>query len=151
MTDMKGRRLARLEADRQANMKAWQEEMGARRDKKLTPAEIEPEREVKMMACQEMEACLEKKELISLDRKPEAAERGVPVVVATIMLVGEQRKRCRDRKLATEQRCEVKELTQNRGGYQKGLAVAHRETNQRMKVARKTQADQKVSCCLTVA
>jgi hypothetical protein len=48
------------------------------------------------MACQEMEAHQEEDEPSSVDRKPEVAEREVPVEDAEVMLVGEPKKRHRD-------------------------------------------------------
>jgi hypothetical protein len=66
-------------------------------------AESKPETEIKTMACQEMEARQEEKPT-SPDRKPEVAQEDeVPTEDATVMLVGElKKKRHRDRKLAAE-------------------------------------------------
>jgi hypothetical protein len=60
--------LAKLEADREANMKAWREEMTAIRERMVASheemvAETKTEMEIKTMACQEMEAHQEKESL----------------------------------------------------------------------------------------
>ncbi|PNF29179.1 hypothetical protein B7P43_G11858 [Cryptotermes secundus] len=50
-------------------------------------AETKLERDLETMACREMtEACLEEEELTSVDKKPEAAEREVPIKDAEVML-----------------------------------------------------------------
>jgi hypothetical protein len=101
--------LGRLEADRQANMKAWKEEIAAMRNKRMNAnykemvAELEPKNDKETLACRETtEACPEEKQSTSLDRKPEASEqREVPAEDATIMPVGELRKLRKDRKVPT--------------------------------------------------
>jgi hypothetical protein len=122
--------------------------------RKDTAAIIKPETKVKTMACQEMEAHQEEEEPTSADRKPEAADqREAPVDDAEVMPVGEpKKKRRRDRKLAAENRRQKpKTLTRENCGPQKRLAVAHRGTTCRAKVAQKTPIHWKMSRRATVA
>jgi hypothetical protein len=107
------------------------------------------------LACQEMEARQEEKKPTSPDRKPEAAQKAeVPAENATVMPVGEpKKKRRRDRKLAAERRRQKpKDLTRENYETQKKLAVARRGTTRREKVTRHTKVtDRKVSRRATVA
>jgi hypothetical protein len=105
------------------------------------------------MACQELEARPEEGEPTKVDRKPEAAEeRQVPDENAEVIPVGEPRKKRRtDRKLAAERRRQMKEQTQDNDGCRRRLAVARTGTSNHAKVARKTQADQKMPRRATVA
>jgi FtsZ-binding cell division protein ZapB len=105
--------LARLEADMQANMEAWREELAARREMmdadtkawqekiaamrnkrmdashKEMVAESKPKMDVKTISCQEMEARPEERKPTSVDTKPEVAQKEeVPVQDATVMPVG---------------------------------------------------------------
>jgi hypothetical protein len=107
--------LAKLEDDRQADWKAWREEMAA--SHKETVAETKSEMDVEMIACQEMEALSEEKKPTSVDMKPEVAQKEqVPVQDATVMPVGEPKKKKRRRhwNLATERRGTPKERTQGK-------------------------------------
>jgi hypothetical protein len=74
--------------------------------RKEPAAAFEPETEVNTMACQQMEAHHEEEKPVSVDMKPEAAQQEeVPLEDAEVMLVGEpKKKRCRDRKLASQHR-----------------------------------------------
>jgi peroxiredoxin family protein len=91
--------LARLEDDRQADGRELKEMMMKMMDTshKEMVTETKPERDMETMACQETtEAHLEEEEMTSLDRKPEVAEqREVPVEDATVMPVGEPKKKRR--------------------------------------------------------
>jgi hypothetical protein len=136
--------LARLEAGRQANMKAWREEMAAMRDKRMNANHDET------MACQEMEARQDEKGPTSVETKPEAAQKEVPIEDAKVMPVGEpKKKRRRGRKLAAERHHQMKEWTQD--GCQRRLAAACRGTSHRAEVARKMQADKKMPRRATVS
>jgi hypothetical protein len=83
-------------------------------------AESKPEMDVKTMACQEMEARPEEKKPTSVDTKPEVAQKEeVPVQDATVVPVGESKKRKRrgDRKLVAERRCQKpKDTTREKCG-----------------------------------
>ncbi|PNF24447.1 hypothetical protein B7P43_G09688 [Cryptotermes secundus] len=138
--------LAKLEDDRQANMKAWRGEMSAMTDKWGSDSHMET------MACQVMEARRDE-EPSSVDRKPEVAQKvEFPVVDAEVMPVREpKRKRRRDRHLAEERRRQkTKDSRREIREPQKKLTVAHRRTTRRLEVAQKTQIDQKVSRRATV-
>jgi hypothetical protein len=81
------------------------------------------------MACQDtMEALLEEDKPASVDMTPEVAhEQEVPVEDATVMPVGEPRKRRRDRNLAAQRRQKMEqERTQRKDGCQKNLVAARR-------------------------
>ena len=105
------------------------------------------------IACRETEARREKKKPTSVETKPEAAQKEeVPTEDATIVLVGEPRKRRRDQELAVEHRRKTpKNLTRENCGPQEKLAVDHRWTTRRAKVEQKTPIDMKMSRCATVA
>jgi hypothetical protein len=116
---------AKADADR----KVWQEEMAATR--------------------KEMEARLDEEKPTSVDREPEAAEQEeeVPEENATVMPVGEPRKKRRkDRNQRNK-----KKRTQGNDGCQRRLAATSRGMSNRAKVARKTQANKKMSRRATVA
>ncbi|PNE09429.1 hypothetical protein B7P43_G15435 [Cryptotermes secundus] len=88
-----------------------------------------------------------------MDRKPEVAQqREVPVEDATVMAVGEpKRKRRRDRKLVAERcRQEPKDRTREKYGSQKRLAVARRWTGHRAKVARQKENVVGRNCTIAV-
>jgi hypothetical protein len=108
------------------------------------------------MACQEMEARQEEEEPTSVDMKSEVAERReVPVEDATVMPVGEpKRKQRRDRKLAAECCCQkTKNSTREKCESQKRLVVARRGMSHRTIVARPKQKrnDTRMSRHATVA
>jgi hypothetical protein len=105
-----------------------------------------------MMACQEMEARLEEEEPTSVDMKPKAAqEKEVPVEDATVMLVGEpKKKRSKDQKMAVEHRRQRKKRAQNQIGYQKLLAVVHSRTSHRANVARQKETVVGRNCTMAV-
>jgi hypothetical protein len=89
-----------------------------------------------------------------VETKPEVAQQQeVPVEDAKVMLVGElKKKRRRDQKLATERHHQKpKNLTRENCGPQKKLAIAHRGTTCRAKVAWKTLIDKMMSHRATVA
>jgi hypothetical protein len=101
-------------------------------------AETKPETGIKTMACQEMGAHPEEEEPTSVDMKPEAAEQSeVPVQDATVMPVGEpKKKRRRDQRLAAERRRhKLKNSTWENGAPQKELAVACRKMSRCVTVA----------------
>jgi hypothetical protein len=106
---------AKADADR----KVWREEMAAMR--------------------KEMEARLDEEKPTSVDREPEAAaEEEVPEENATVMPVGEPKKRRRDRRLAAERRRhKQKNSTRKNGAPQNELAVACRKMLRRATVARR--------------
>jgi hypothetical protein len=90
----------------------------------------------------------------SVDRIPEVAQQQeVSVEDATVMLVGEpKKKRRRDQKLVAEScRQEPKNKTRENCGPQKKLAVTRRGSTRHAKVAWKTPLDWKMSCRATVA
>jgi hypothetical protein len=132
-----------------ARTRAMREKMGASHMEMVSA--FKPEIEEETMACREtMEAHQEEEKLTSPDGKPEAAQKAeVPAENATVMLVGEpKKKRHRDRKLATERRRQ-KPKTSNRENCrpQKRLAVARSG-----KVTRhRKEIDRKMSRCTTVA
>jgi hypothetical protein len=88
-------------------MKAWREEMVAMRDKRMDANHDET------LACHEMEARQDEEKPISRDRNPEAAQKEeVPAEDATVMPVGEPRKkRRRDRQLAAERRRQKQKIS----------------------------------------
>jgi 5'-3' exonuclease len=115
-------------------------------------AETKPERDMETMTCREtMEAHLEEEgtmacqkmearpeeEPTSVDMTPEAAKREVPVEDATVMSVGEpKKKRHRDQKLAVEHRCqEPMNSTREKCESQKRLDIACRGASHRATVA----------------
>jgi hypothetical protein len=121
--------------------------------RKETTAVIKPN-EVETMACQGMEARQIEEKPASLDKKPEAAQQEeVPLDDAEVIPVREpKKKKRRDRKLAAEHRRQkTKTSPRENCGPQTRLAVTRRGTTRRAKVARKMQADQKMSRRATVA
>jgi hypothetical protein len=113
---------------------------------------FKPKIEKVTMACQEMETRQEEKPT-SLDRKPEAAQEEVPIEEAKVMPVGEpKKKRRRDRKMAMQHHRQKPEtLTRENCRPQKRLPIARTETNHRVEVTWKMQAEKKMPRCATVA
>jgi hypothetical protein len=165
---MRSRRITVRPEEMSADTKARLEEIAAMTDKiwaarremrkasrKEIVAENKPRIDIKTLAYRETtEARQDEEKPASADKKPEAAEEyEVPAENATLMPVGEpKKKRRRDRKLAAERRRqEPKDTKMINDGPQEKLAVARRGTTRRAKVARKTPIDRKMSCCATVA
>jgi hypothetical protein len=147
---------ARLEEIAALTDKIWAAMQQMRNvSRKETAAVIKPKTEVKTMACQEMEARQEERKPTSPDRKPEAAEEyEVPAENATVMPVGEPKKKSRrDRKLAAEHRRQkTNTSTRENCGPQKRLAVARSGSSRRGKVTRHTkETDRKMPRRATVA
>jgi hypothetical protein len=146
--------MAKLDADR-AQMQAFMKMMHAYQAKtdavlpamqvtetsrKESAAAFKPETDVNTMACQGVEARQEEEKPTSTDRKPDAAQQEeVPVEDAEVIPVGEpKKKRCRDRKLATQHRRQkTKTSTRDNCGPQKRLDVARRGSSRRAPTNRK--------------
>jgi hypothetical protein len=84
-----------------------------------------------------MEACLECKEPASDKMESKVENRETSEEVATVMPVGEPRKRRRDRNLDARRRKKQQERTQKKDGCLKYLVTAHKKTTHRAQVARR--------------
>jgi hypothetical protein len=122
-----------------ARTKAMREIIGASNMEMVFASK--PEIEEETMACRETtEACLEEEKPVSVDMKPEAAERReVPVVDVEVMPVGEpKKKRRKDRNKRN-----MKNSARENCGAQKKLAVTRRRTSRRVESGTSEENQQK--------
>jgi hypothetical protein len=138
--------LAKMEAEKKSdlgNLKSMMERIMNTNQTDVKLKELTETTSADMKACREMTVCHEATEVDIGKIEPDsgmmqsvAVHQGVPREDATVMPVGEPRKRRRDRKLDARRRRKQQERTQKKDGCRKDLVAAHRGTTHRAQVER---------------